>query len=52
MPLPGTCQVCNKISRVLMICVYCGQRVCLDCLNPKTGACKECQDSSKKQFLP
>ena len=51
MPLPGTCQVCNNISRALMICVSCGAKVCVNCIDPLTGSCKKCQDKSREKAL-
>ncbi|MCD6226661.1 MAG: orotate phosphoribosyltransferase [Candidatus Aenigmarchaeota archaeon] len=43
MPIPGICQSCGKMSNALVICPYCGARVCMDCIDPRTGACKLCK---------
>ena len=43
MPLSGICQVCGKVSHTLSICPYCGSRICITCLDPRTGACLKCK---------
>lgn len=43
MPIAGTCQVCNNVSHALMVCVYCGAHVCVNCIDPMTGACVRCK---------
>ena len=43
MPLTGICKCCGKISHALQICTYCGARVCLECIDSKTHACKLCK---------
>ncbi len=49
MPLAGSCENCHVISRELMICVTCGSRVCVNCLNPVKGICKKCSEKPKEE---
>jgi len=43
MPIPGVCAVCGRSSYTLMVCTYCGARVCINCRDPRSGGCKACQ---------
>jgi len=43
MTLAGTCQVCNNLSHTLMICMSCGAKVCVNCIDPRTGVCLKCK---------
>ncbi len=44
MPLTGIFQCCGKISHILQICTYCGDRVCFECIDHEAHACKSCKD--------
>jgi len=43
MSLEGICQCCGKLSSNLKTCMYCGARVCNNCLDPQSGGCKLCK---------
>lgn len=51
MPLSGICKSCGEISHALQICVHCGSRVCLNCINSRENTCKLCEEK-KEEILP